>query len=84
MEEIRKKIGESQKAITAARKVLGPDCFTEEAEIRSKAIDCLWRCEEFAGTVEEFVENTKAVEEEEKVLLQMKKYMKHTLKIEVK
>ena len=40
MEEIRTKIVESQKAIAEARKILGYECFTEEAEIRSKAIDC--------------------------------------------
>lgn len=83
MEEIRTKIVESQKAIAEARKILGYECFTEEAEIRSKAIDCLCRCEKFAETADEFMKNVKASDIEEEVFLQMKYYMKSTLKMVV-
>lgn len=83
MEEIRRKIAQSIGAITEARKVLGNHCFTEEAEIRSEALDNLWKCEEFATTVEDFIEDVMNMSASEAVLVQMKNYMRHTLNIQI-
>uniref|UniRef100_UPI0022DEB745 hypothetical protein n=1 Tax=Enterocloster aldenensis TaxID=358742 RepID=UPI0022DEB745 len=81
MEEIRRKIGQSINAITEARKVLGSNCFTKEAETRAEALDNLWRCEEFATTIEEFTEDAMSMKVDEAVMEQMKNYMHHTLDI---
>ena len=57
LNEIIKKIERDQQKIEDIRKMLGYECFTVSAKNRVEAIDNLWRCAEFAETVEEFLEN---------------------------
>lgn len=57
LNEIIKKIEGDQQKIADSRKILGYECFTVSAKNRVEAIDNLWRCAEFAETVEEFLEN---------------------------
>lgn len=57
LSEIIKKIEGDQQKIEDIRKMLGYECFTVNAKNRVEAINNLWRCAEFAETVEEFLEN---------------------------
>lgn len=57
LNEIVKKIEGDQQKIEDIRKMLGYECFTVNAKNRVEAINNLWRCAEFAETVEEFLEN---------------------------
>ena len=57
LNEIIRKIEGDQQKIADIRKMLGYECFTVSAKNRVEAIDNLWRCAEFAETVEEFLEN---------------------------
>lgn len=57
LNEIIKKIEGDQQKIEDIRKMLGYECFTVNAKNRVEAINNLWRCAEFAETVEEFLEN---------------------------
>lgn len=57
LNEIIRKIEGDQQKIEDIRKMLGYECFTVSAKNRVEAIDNLWRCAEFAETVEEFLEN---------------------------
>lgn len=57
LNEIIRKIEGDQQKIEDIRKMLGYECFTVNAKNRVEAINNLWRCAEFAETVEEFLEN---------------------------
>ena len=76
--EIIKKIEGDQQKIAGVKKILGYDCFTENAKSREEAIDKLWRCAEFAETVEEFLKN--ADEDDVSISVEVQKLMQRYIR----
>ena len=73
LNEIIRKIEGDQHKIADIRKILGYECFTENARNRVEAIDNLWRCAEFAETVEGFLKN--ADEEDGSISVEVQRLM---------
>lgn len=78
LKEIIRKIEKDQQKIEDVKKILGYDCLTEDARNREKAIDKLWKCTEFAETVEEFLEN--ADEDDVSISVEVQKLMQRYIK----
>lgn len=83
LNEIVRKIEKDQQKIADIRKILGYECFTEKASNRVEAINNLWRCAEFAETVEEFLKNADEEDGSISVKVQrlMQRYIEYGLEI---
>ena len=81
LNEIIRKIEGDQQKIEDIRKMLGYECFTVNAKNRVEAINNLWRCAEFAETVEEFLEDADDVGISVEIRRLMQRYIEYGLGI---
>lgn len=80
--EIEKKIDENMEAIRKVGKIIGYSSFSEKGNDKIAAIECAWKCTEFAETVEDFIQNVEEADVEEKIKKLVKQFLRHGLGLE--
>lgn len=78
-EEIERKIDQYLEAIAVVRKAIGYNGFSDEGKAKIEALNCAWRCTEFATTTEEFIQNVNEADADENTMKLVKKFLKNGL-----